>query len=237
MDATAWIRKPGFLVLACLVFALSGSFVLAPAVALAQSKSGNCQFTLNIPTLNIYPLHRRLQGDEDMAGNSPRINVEALIHQPKLDKRGKPADKLRLDLVVRIAEFKGDGTAFEGRKSFWLIDKWIGGGNGRQIQDCLANIYKECIRIFAKDARSEAQLRTQCSRASQWRIEDTFEAKSVANNRKWTTYLKEKARLLKSAKCLSDATGKDTGKLGCKDITFRPKIKIDVRFGRDALAR
>ncbi|MCH7937364.1 MAG: hypothetical protein IH994_09805 [Proteobacteria bacterium] len=237
MDATAWIRKPGILIFACLVFAFSGSVVLAPEEAVAQSKSGNCQFTLNIPALNVFPLHRRLRGDEDMDGNSPRINVEALIHQPQLDERGKPADKLRLDLVVRIAEFKGDGTAFEERKSFWLIDKWIGGGKTRQIQDCLANIYKECVRIFAKDARSEAQLKAQCTRASEWRIKDTFEVKSRANNRKWTTYLKKRARLLKSAKCLSDATGKDTGKLGCKDITFRPRIKIDVNFGRDALAR
>lgn len=237
MDATAWIPKPGILVPACLVFALSGFVALAPAEALAKSKSGKCQFTLNIPTLNIYPLHRRLRGDEDMSGNSPRINVEALIHQPKFDKRGKPADKLRLDLVVRIAEFKGDGTAYEGRQSFWLIDKWIDGGNGRQIQDCLANIYRECTRIFAKDARSEAQLKAQCTRASQWRIKDTFKAKSGANNRKWTTYLTKKARLLKSAKCLSDSNGKDTGKLGCKDITFQPRVKIDVSFGRDALAR
>ncbi len=235
MDATAWIWKPGILVQACLFFALSGSVVFAPA--LAQSKSRNCQFTLNIPTLNIYPLDRRLRGDDDMDGNSPRINVEALIHQPQLDKRGKPADKLRLDLVVKIAELTGDGTAFEGRKSFWLVDKWIGGGNARQIQDCLAKIYKECTKIFAKDARSEAQLKAQCTRASQWRIKDTIEANSVANNRKWTIYLKKRARLLKSANCMSDATGKDTGKLGCKDITFRPRIKIDVNFGRDALAR
>ena len=43
--------------------------------------------------------------------------------------------------------------------------------------------------------------------------------------------------LVKSAECIGDVSGNDTGKIGCRNITFGPRIKININFGKKALAR
>lgn len=225
MDAT--IRILGTAGLVALVLLLPGA---------ARGQRNSCLFTLKIPTLHVFPLMRHVWGDEDMEGHRPRIDVEALIHQPKSEK-GRRAKNLRLDLSVRIAEFKGDGTAFLGTRSFWISDRWLAGGSTRQIQECLAERYRDCIKAFGGNGRSEAALKARCGRAAEWRVREIFRPEAAAGNRKWTTYEKPGAKLLTSAECLSDVRGADAGKLGCRNITFRPAIKINVNFGAQKLRR
>ena len=68
-------------------------------------------------------------------------------------------------------------------------------------------------------------------------IEAKLKANAGDNNTKWTTYKKKKAKLVNSAECLSDTEGRETGKLGCRNITFRRDIKINLLFGHDRLRR
>ncbi len=226
MDATVRV----FLVAAVMA---TGFFL--PGAAQSRNQDRSCQFTLNIPNLEVYPLQRRLKGDDKINGNS-RIELEAMIQRSD-EAKGKRTNGLRLDLDVRIAEFKGDGTAFQGHRAFWLLDPWFVGGNAKQVRGCLDNLYRECVKAFAKSALSEAHLKAQCTRAAQWRISDSFTATAGDNNRNWTVYLKKKPKLVKSAECLSGSSGKDTGKLGCRNITFRPNIKINLLFGQNKLRR
>lgn len=219
MDAT--IRILGTAGLAASVLLFSGA---------ARGQESSCLFTLKIPTLHVFPLMRLVQGDNDMEGHRPRIDLEALIHQPD-SKKGRRAKNLRLDLSVRIAEFKGDGTAFLGTQSFWITESWLAGGSIKQIQDCLAGRYRDCVKAFGGNGRSKAAVRAQCGRASEWRVKEIFRPEAAPGNRKWTTYEKKGAKLLKSAECLSDVRGADSGKLGCRNITFRPNIRINVNFG------
>lgn len=170
---------------------MTTGFFLA-AVAEAKDQDRTCQFTLNIPNLNVYPLNNRL---------------------------------------------KGDGTAFQGRQAFWLLDPWFVDNTANKVRGCLDNLYRECVKAFAKSAFSEAHLKAQCTRAAEWRVTDSFNATAGDNNKNWTTYLKKKPKLVKSAECLSGTSGKDTGKLGCRNITFRPNIKIGLIFGHVKLLR
>ena len=90
---------------------------------------------------------------------------------------------------------------------------------------------------FRFKARTEAQLMTQCAYASKWEVKDTMLVRSPTSNRKWTQYKNKKVKLMKSVECLADANGPDTGKLGCKTITFSPKLRINVNFGQNPLVR
>ncbi len=91
-----------------------------PGLAQAAGQNKSCQFTLNIPNLNVYPLSTRFRGDDEIDGKS-RIELEARI-QHSDDNKGKKTTGLRLDLDVKIAVFKGDGTTFKGHQAFWLLD-------------------------------------------------------------------------------------------------------------------
>lgn len=213
---------------------LVASVLLSPVAARGQQNS--CLFTLKIPTLHVFPLMRHVKGDDDMEGNRPSIDLKAFIHQPK-SKKGRRAKNLRLDLSVRIAEFKGDGTAFLGTQSFWISDRWLAGGSSKQMEECLAERYRDCIKAFGGKGRSKASLKAQCGRAAEWRVKEIFRPEAAPGNRKWTTYKKKGAKLLKSAECLSDVSGADSGKLGCRNITFRPNIKININFGGEKLRR
>ena len=93
MDAT--IRILGTAGLVASVLLSSGA---------ARGQESSCLFTLNIPALHVFPLMRHGKGDDDMEGHRPRIDLEALIHQPE-SKKGRRAKNLRLDLSVRIADF------------------------------------------------------------------------------------------------------------------------------------
>lgn len=222
MDAT--IR-----VLFAAVLVSAGFF--SPVPALAVNPDPACQFTLNIPNLNVYPLQHRVRGDEKIEGKS-RIEMEALIQKAsgKNGKNGRNGKGLRLDLNLKIAEFKGDGTAFRGSQAFWLLDHWFVGGSAK-IQSCLDNLYQACVKSFKASALSPAHLKTQCNRAAQWRITDSFKATVGDNNKNWTVYKKRKAKLVYSAECLTDTSGK----LGCRNITFRPNIQINLNFGSKKL--
>jgi len=218
-----------------IVAAFMAAVYFLPGLAQATGQDNSCQFTINIPNLNVYPLSTRLKGDDEINGNS-RIELEALIQRSD-EKKGQKTNGLRLDLDVKIAEFKGDGTTFKGHQAFWLLDPWFVGGNAAKVRGCLDNLYKECIKAFGAGAISKAHLKAQCSRAAQWRISDSFKANAGDNNTKWTTYKKKKAKLVNSAECLSDTEGRETGKLGCRNITFRRDIKINLLFGHDRLRR
>ncbi len=213
---------------------MAAGFILA-GVAEARDQGTSCQFTLNIPNLNVYPLNSRIKGDDKIDGDS-RIELVAMIRRSD-DAKGKRTSGLRLDLDVRIAEFKGDGTAFQGHQAFWLLNPWFVDDTANKVRGCLDNLYRECVKAFAGSALSENHLKAQCTRAAEWRISDSFKATAGDNNKEWTTYLKKKPKLVKSAECLSGTSGKDTGKLGCRKITFRPNIEIDLRFGHDKLRR
>ena len=228
MDAT--VR---FLIIA--VFFVAAFFLpgLAPGLAEAKGLKKSCQFTINIPNLNVYPLSTRLKGDDKIDGNS-RIELEAKIQRSD-DKKSKNTNGLRLDLNVKIAEFKGDRTAYKGHQAFWLLDPWFVGGNARQVMGCLDKLYQECVKAFGKSARSPAHLKAQCSRAAQWQVTDTFNANAGVNNTKWTTYRKKKPKLVDSAECLSDTDGRVTGKLGCRNISFRRNITLNLLFGQAKL--
>ena len=115
MDAT--IR-----ILIVVVIMAAGFFLPGLAQAAGQNKS--CQFTLNIPNLNVYPLSTRFRGDDEIDDKS-RIELEARI-QHSDDNKGKKTTGLRLDFDVKIAEFKGDGTTFKGHQAFWC---WIRGSS------------------------------------------------------------------------------------------------------------
>jgi len=220
-------------ILIVVVIMAAGFFLPGLAQAAGQNKS--CQFTLNIPNLNVYPSSTRFRGDDEIDGKS-RIELEARI-QHSDDNKGKKTTGLRLDLDVKIAEFKGDGTTFKGHQAFWLLDPWFVGGNADKVRGCLDNLYKECVKAFGPSALSKAHLKAQCSRAAQWRVSDSFNANAGDNNTKWITYKKKKAKLVNSVECLSDTDGKVTGKLGCRNISFRRNIKINVVFGQDKLRR
>jgi len=96
-------------------------------------------------------------------------------------------------------------------------------------------IFKTCVGIFAKEARTEAQLMAQCSNASVWRIKERFKVKSPSNNRRWTTFEPESKSVIKSANCLPDVNGTGAGSIDCKDITIRENLTIDVNFGHKPL--
>ena len=226
MDAT--IRK--FIVA---VIIAAGFFL--PGLSQAAGQDNSCQFTINIPNLNVYPLSTRLKGDDKINGKS-RIELEVLIQRADENKSRK-TNGLRLDLDVKIAEFKGDGTAYKGYQAFWLLDPWFVGGNAAKVRGCLDKLYQECAKAFGPSALSKAHLKAQCSRAAQWRVSDSFNANAGDNNTKWTTYKKKKAKLVNSAECLSDTEGRGTGKLGCRNIIFRRNITINVVFGQDKLSR
>lgn len=234
MGATARIPIAGVLAVAA-VLGL-GTFLPGPAQGQSQAQDPSCQFTLSIPKLGLYPLIRRLRGDDDIDGNAADIRIEARLFQPKW-RQGEEPPGLRLDLDLQISEIKGDGSAYQGSKSFRVKDKWIVGGDIRQVQTCLAGIFKKCVEIFAKEARTEAQLMAQCTYASRWEVKDTMMARSPNNNRKWTVYKNKKAKLMKSVKCLADSDGPDTGKIGCKIIAFRPIIKVNINFNQNPLVR
>jgi hypothetical protein len=185
--------------------------------------------------LNVYPLSTRLKGDDEINGNS-RIELEAQIQRSD-ENKGKKTNGLRLDINVKIAEFKGDGTAYTGHQAFWLLGPWFVGDNGHKVRGCLDNLYRECVKAFGASALTPALLKAQCTRAAQWRISDSFNANAGDNNTKWTIYKKKKAKLVNSVECLSDTDGKVTGKLGCRNITFRRNIKINLLFGHDKLIR
>ncbi|NQV46202.1 MAG: hypothetical protein HQ504_00320 [Rhodospirillaceae bacterium] len=207
-----------------------------PAIAQAQKQSQSCQFYLNIPTFDLYPLIRRLRGDDDIDGNAATVNLESFLHQPPWGQGEKP-NGLRLDITLTISEQGGDESIYQGAKSFWIKDKWITGGTDKEIQDCLINVFGQCVAIFAKTARTEAQLMAQCSKAAEWKVKDALKLKSGSNNRKWTGYESKVTKLIKSADCLADSNGPDAGNIGCKIITFHPNIKIDVNFGRNPVSR
>lgn len=234
MGATARIPIAGVLV-AIGVLGL-GPFLPGPAQGRSQAQNPSCQFTLAIPKLGLFPLIRRLRGDDDIDGNAADVRIEAHLFQPKW-RQGEEPQGLKLDLDLQISEVKGDGSAYQGSKSFWVKDKWIVGGDTRQVQTCLQGIFKKCVEIFAKEARTEAQLMAQCAFASQWRIKETMKVRSPTRNRKWTKYKNKKAKLMKSIECLSDANGPDAGKVGCKTITFLPKLRINVNFSQNPLVR
>lgn len=230
MGATARIPIAGVLVAAVVL----GLGPFPPVPASAQNPS--CQFTLSIPKLGLFPLNRRLRGDNDIDGNAADVRIKARLFQPKW-RQGEEPPGLKLDLDLQISEVKGDGSAFQGSKSFWVKDQWIVGGDTRQVQTCLAGIFKKCVEIFAKEARTEAQLMAQCAYASQWEVKDTMLVRSPSRNRKWTQYDNKKARLMKSIECLADANGPDIGKVGCKTITFSSKLRINVNFGQNPLVQ
>lgn len=234
MGATARILIAGVLV-AIVVLGL-GPFPPGPAQGRSQAQNPSCQFTLAIPKLGLFPLIRRLRGNDDIDGNAADVRIEAHLFQPKWKKGEEPLG-LKLDLDLQISEVKGDGSAYQGSKSFPVKDKWIVDGDTRQVQACLTGIFKKCVEIFAKDARTEAQLMAQCTNASRWRIKEIMKVRSPTRNRKWTTYPNKKAKMMKSVECLVDANGKDAGKIGCKIITFLPDLRINVNFGQNPLVR
>lgn len=138
-----------------------------------------------------------------------------------------------LNVYPLSIRFKGDGTAYKGHQAYWLLDPWFVGGNGKMVRGCLDKLYQDCIKAFGPNARTEALLKAQCSRAAQWRVSDTFNANAGDNNTKWTIYKTKNSKLMNSVECLSDTDGRVTGKLGCRNITFRPNIKINLLFGQD----
>jgi len=109
-----------FLIIA--VFFATAIFLpgFAPGSAEAKGQRPSCQFTINIPNLNVYPLSTRLKGDDKIDGKS-RIELEAKI-QRSGDNKTKGSNGLRLYLNVKIAEFKGDRTSYKGHQAFWLLD-------------------------------------------------------------------------------------------------------------------
>jgi len=223
----AWIRVP-------VAFGLA--FLAALVTGAPPAKSATCVFTLQIPKLHVFPLFKNVKGDADMAGSPPRVDLTATLHQPLYAKGGQ-AKNLRLDLDVRIADFKGDGTTFEGKQSFWIGDRWIVGGNRAEMGACLDQRFRACVEAFKDEARSERQLQAQCGRGAQVKIVDNFKADTGSNSRQWTTYVKKTAKLVQSAECLGDSAGEDAGKIGCRNITFRKGIKVDVNFGHTPLPR
>lgn len=232
MGATARVCKT-FVPLA------AGLLVLAvtlpgPARAQTQAESESCQFSLAIPKTAIYPLIQRLRGDDDIDGNAANVDFVAFLHQPKW-KKGQQPKGLRLDLDLKIREIDGDGSVYQGSRSYEVIDKWIIGGTSKQIEGCLSGIFKKCVDVFASSARTEAQLMAQCTYASTWQIKDVINGLSPTNNRKWVEYRNENTKLIKSIECLADANGPDTGKIGCKVIDFRPNIRININFNQKAI--
>lgn len=214
--------------------AVVGLMVFSPGPARAQDKG--CVFSLRLPTLHVFPLFHHVKGDDDLSGKDAEIDLQAILHRPVV-KRGGQAKGLRLDLNVKIADFKDTGTAFEGNQSFWINDRWLRGGTTADLRDCLDRVFEDCVKAFKEGAHSAAQLKRQCTNASRWNVTDFIKVDSGINNRKWTQYEKKGAGLLQSAECLSDANGNDAGKIGCRNITFRPDIRIDVNFGSKGLAR
>lgn len=242
MDATTRIIKKftnglmAGLVAVVIVAGVEFLPVTVQAQNLAQASGQSCRFNLNIPPFDLYPLNQRLRGDDDIDGNPATISIKSALHQPPW-RTGQKSNGLRLDIILTITERGGDGSAYQANKSFWIKDKWIIGGTDKQIQDCLINVFGQCVKIFAKSARTEAQLMAQCSHAAKWQVKEDFKVISVSNNRKWTSYKSETNKLVMSAKCLSDANGSDAGNIGCKTITFYPEMMLDVNFGRPPVYR
>ncbi len=229
MGATASVCKT-FVPLAVLWAAV----LLASAVSLpgsAQAEGESCQFSLAIPNTAMYPLIQRLRGDDDINGNAANVDFVAFLYQPKW-KKGQRPKGLRLDLDLKISEIKGDGSVYQGLVSYEVTDKWIIGGTSKQIQGCLDGVFKKCVDVFAKSARSETQLMTQCTYASQWQIKDVINGLSPKSNRKWVEYRNENTQLIDFIECLADANGLDAGHIGCKVITFRSDIRININFNQ-----
>ncbi|MDA0305527.1 MAG: hypothetical protein O3B76_04480 [Proteobacteria bacterium] len=230
MSTSAGIFKFCFVLASCLLLVVA----LSPRPAHAIHGGGGCVFTLNIPKKDIYPLIRRLRGDDDIDGNSTSITIDTLLEQPPW-KRGEKPKVFQLDVNVKITELGGDGSIYEGGKTYPISNKWIKGGTVEQIHQCLNGTFKTCVGIFAKEAKTEAQLMAQCTNASVWRVKERFKVKSPSNNRRWTVFKPKSKGIIKSANCLPDANGRDAGNIGCKDITFRDAIRIDINFGHKPL--
>ncbi|MEE8350779.1 MAG: hypothetical protein V3R37_01095 [Rhodospirillales bacterium] len=230
MSTSAGIFKSCFVLLSCLLMGVA----LSPMPAHAIHGGSVCVFTLNIPKIDIYPIFKRQRGDDDIDGNATFITIDMLLEQPSW-KRGEKPKPFQLDINIKIAEIGGDGSIYQGGETFPISNKWIKGGTVEQIHQCLNDIFKTCVGIFAKEARTEAQLMAQCSNASVWRIKERFKVKSPSNNRRWTTFEPESKSVIKSANCLPDANGTDAGSIDCKDITIRENLTIDVNFGHKPL--
>jgi len=215
----------------CAALALAAVFSFTRP-ADADHGDHSCQFTLNIPNLNLYPLRNVLKVG---AGGSPEISLDAIIQRPE-GSSGRGGKALRIDLDLRIAELK-EGGAVQGHQAFWLLDHWFVGGDPRRIRACLERMYQDCVKTFGKSAPTKAVLRAQCQGAARWRVTDRFIAAPDPDNRRWTVYRKKSAKLLQSAECLSASSGKAAGKLGCRNIAFRPNLRIDLTFAHDRVAR
>ena len=105
MGATVRISIAGVLV-AVVVLGL-GPFLPVPAQGRSHAQNPSCQFTLSIPKLGLFPLIRRLRGDDDIDGNAADVRIEAHLFQPKW-RQGEEPQGLKLDLDLQISEVKGN---------------------------------------------------------------------------------------------------------------------------------
>ena len=71
MSASTGIFKFCFAIICGLLLAVA----ISPRPALANHGGQGCVFTLNIPTMNMYPLIHRLRGDDDIDGSPANIGA------------------------------------------------------------------------------------------------------------------------------------------------------------------
>jgi hypothetical protein len=166
-----------------------------------------CEFTLNLPVVNMTPYTSHTKGDKDMHGVSDLL-IDAEI------RRGTGSGSGTLYLVINAVqkELKPDHTTFKLYKVIELTDVNYVGATAADVANCLrAYGTKRPLSIYPKGKFWHT------GDSKEWLIKDTLH-QGWPNN------------LIQKGSCRFDTKyDNDMKRVGCRAIWFKPNVTVRLK--------